>query len=213
MPSCARDRWSMSRRLELGTCWRSPGRVASRCSSLRERSDDCRRERCFHSPRRLGGVIVLPDPDHRPAEIFQMSVGRPVALLVPSKLVRLPELVVRRVRRVDRAHVPEAAVHEDGDLRAREDDVCSASRRLGKGALDAEPSTTGVQRPAQRGLRSGISASLTAHASTCLGGRRQPAVGHACHGDTSAPTRSHKATRWLAKLARVEYSGRAWVDP
>lgn len=133
--------------------------MASLSSSLRERSDARRAERRFHPIRGLGRILVLPDADHRLAEILQMSAGLPVAFLVPSKLVRPPELVVRRPRRVDRTDVPEAAVHEDCDLRAREDDIRSASRQPRKGALDAEPSTAGVHHPAQRDFRGGIPAS------------------------------------------------------
>jgi hypothetical protein len=89
-----------------------------------------------------GGILMLPYADDEPAEPCQVIVVTTVALTVPLDL-RRPVLRVRLGEdSVTRAAVPEAAVNEDCDAGAQEDDVDprGASTRSDP-EVDAEPKT------------------------------------------------------------------------
>lgn len=73
-------------------------------------------------------VITFPDPDDSPAFLGKLLIGLPVPRARPRKLVR-PPLRVRATRGALAAvSMPETAVAEDGDSRAKEDDVSLPSQ-------------------------------------------------------------------------------------
>src|SRR5258707_1972862 len=103
--------------------------------------------------------LVLPEPDHRPARLAKSRISGPVPVDVTAQL-RFPVPGIRRwLAAVLRTAVPEAAIHEDGDLPGGEHDVRPDPDPVGQvesvilAIAEAEP----VQRPPQRqlGLRGG----------------------------------------------------------
>lgn len=106
---------------------------------------------------------MLPDTNDSPPEGLQVSCGLSVALLIAPELRGPPRLVVAGVCRMVGADVPEATVHEDRDLRAREQQIGPASRHTWEWAVHAEAAAAGVQDLAQRELRGSVPGPLTAH--------------------------------------------------
>lgn len=70
---------------------------------------------------------MLPDPHNNPSVVSQTAVGVPVSRHVGGDLLSPPLCVCFGSRTVNRAPVPEAAVHEDGDAKARKGDVGASS--------------------------------------------------------------------------------------
>jgi hypothetical protein len=64
------------------------------------------------------------------------------------------------------ATVPKTAVHADGQFRAGEQDVDSASRQSGNGGVDSITEAMRVQQPAQAELRSSFAAGQCCEAGT-----------------------------------------------
>ena len=133
---------------------------------------------------RIPTNLALPHPDDLPSAILCKMRGPAVALGVAAYLVG-PELRVgsrpRRLAAVLGAAVPEAPVHEHGDVARREHEVGGASLR--DPPMEPEPpaaawtalrsSTSGaaftLRRPARCAPRSALTQSC-ATAPTCVGG-------------------------------------------
>src|SRR5258708_15554859 len=109
--------------------------------------------------------LVLPEPDHRPARLAKSRISGPVPVDVTAQL-RFPVPGIRRwLAAVLRTAVPEAAIHEDGDLPGGEHDVRPDPYPVGQresvilAIAEAEP----VQRPPQRQLGLGVGAAGSPH--------------------------------------------------
>src|SRR5829696_3259520 len=113
----------------------------------------------------LGYVLVLPGAEHLPAVTCERAVDSTVSGDVASEL-RLPVRGVRTWRvAVVRAAVPEAAVDEDGEARAREDHVGSNdSGRSRDWVIDPEAQPTSVELRPQSQFRSCVTPTVAAHA-------------------------------------------------
>ena len=71
-------------------------------------------------------VLVLPDVDRDPAQFLEVTIDPAVALDIAVEFLPPPVAVCLRHGPVLRALVPEAAIHEHGDLRRTEYQVrCS----------------------------------------------------------------------------------------
>src|SRR5688572_5751010 len=79
--------------------------------------------RDLHALRGCIGVLVLPHADDLPASASQHVVNLAIPISVPAQLRHPVVTVGLRDHLVLRAVVPEAAVDEDGDSGAGEDDV------------------------------------------------------------------------------------------
>src|SRR5829696_904503 len=113
----------------------------------------------------LGYVLVLPGAEHLPSVTCERAVDSTVSGDVASEL-RLPVRGVRPWRvAVVRAAVPEAAVDEDGEARAREDHVGSNdSGRSRDWVIDPEAQPTSVELRPQSQFRSCVTPTVAAHA-------------------------------------------------
>src|SRR5260221_8082252 len=117
--------------------------------------------------------LVLPEPDHRPARLAKSRISGPVPVDVTAQL-RFPVPGIRRwLAAVLRTAVPEAAIHEDGDLPGGQHDVRPDPYPVGQlesvilAIAEAEP----VQRPPQRQLGLGVGAAVSPHVRRTPGAR------------------------------------------
>src|SRR5260370_39713565 len=117
--------------------------------------------------------LVLPEPDYLPAGLTKSGIRGPVPVHVAAQLGFPVPSIRRWLAAVLRTAMPEAAIHEDGDLPGGEHDVWPDPDPVSKvepvilAIAEAQP----VQRPPQRqlGLRGG--AAVGPHA------RRTPGAG------------------------------------
>src|SRR5947208_506274 len=79
------------------------------------------------APGSLSGILVLPDPHHRPSSLRQLSVCILVSSAVRSDLFSPPLGIALRPSTVLRASVPKAAIDENCDTGGREDNVHRAT--------------------------------------------------------------------------------------
>lgn len=106
-------------------------------------------------------VLVLPEPKNRPPQLQQMTIGVPVALDIPTEFGLPPIGIVLRSDPVLRATVPEASIHEDGDSRRAEEEICASSRHIWQRRIDSVTEPAAVQLSAQREFRLRVSSGLT----------------------------------------------------
>lgn len=92
-------------------------------------------------------VGVLPEAQDEPALAHEVRVGLAIPLDIASQLSPPPGCVADRLGRVVRASMPEAPVDEDGDARAREEDVGATAREAGERMVDAVAQAAPVQSP------------------------------------------------------------------
>jgi hypothetical protein len=134
---------------------------------------------------RILGGLVLPDADHRPAGFMQRSVGTPVALDVATQLGRPIPLVTRGLSSMDGADMPEAAIHEDSNFPASEDDVWpNADSVQVESVIFAEPVAERMEGGAKPDLRFRVDASVRLHVPRPADVERFRAPG--CLGDHSS---------------------------
>ena len=136
-----------------------------------------------YRPRTVGGVLnrrkdrldgflqpcVLPHPHDAPAGVLKRGVRLLIALDVPAELGSPVPLVAGGLPSVHRTHMPEAPVHEHGDLAPGEHDVGSDP-----GARQIEPMV----------LPEAEAASVQCGTELDLGLRVDPAVGLHVAGPT-----------------------------
>lgn len=160
---------------------------------------------------------MLPESEDRPAEVLQVSGGRLVASAVLLEL-RGPPVTVRGWHLpVLRAAMPEAAVDEHSDLRAREGDVDRSSRQAGNGVVDAVAVPRCVQQTAQRQFRPGVPPGVPAHPRRHTGRARHRTVGHVTASRTTPRARSarRREERWpwratAGRRCRSAWRSRSW---
>ncbi len=126
----------------------------------------------LHFVRGCGHIVVLPHAYRLPPDLSETGVR----VTIPSA-VRLelppPELSVSAGERgVLRAHVPKAAIDEDGDFLVREDEVGSTAAVDDELPLETEPEPTAVQLRAQSDLWRRVGTAGTTHPSADSGRRR-----------------------------------------
>lgn len=110
--------------------------------------------------------VVLPKPQNPPSGLRELFVHPPIPINVRPEFGS-PELFVRlRVCSVEKALVPEAAVHEDGQALAQEDDV----RLAGELASDSVSQSGRPQGAAKPHLRLRSTVPNIRHAATPLFG-------------------------------------------
>ena len=102
-------------------------------------------------------VLVLPRPDDDPASRLKRVIVGAVAVDVALQLGRPPANVALRWAEMLRAAMPEAAVDEDGDPCAGEDNIGTASDAAKRGEMlpEAQPAPMQLrtQRPLHRAVR------------------------------------------------------------
>jgi hypothetical protein len=109
---------------------------------------------------------VLPHPDHEPAGCRKRTIGLAVALNVAFELVPPPVCIRLWTRRVERAHVPEAAIDEDDHLDRPEHDVSAATDTRKGSLVDSIAKAEPMQLLANAKLRLRIAAALALHAAS-----------------------------------------------
>src|SRR5258708_4927486 len=106
---------------------------------------------------------MFPDANYVPAGLFEQPVGLRVALTVSADLLG-PELrVPPRWPVVVWAAVPVAAVDEDGEAGACEDDIRGAPHGRNWARRDAVPQSQSVEVRAKSQLGSGVAVSVASH--------------------------------------------------
>jgi len=134
--------------------------------------DNC----CSNARGGLDGVLVLPHANGRPPSGLEPLVSVPVPQAVPFDL-GYPVVGVRRWRNIVlRARVPEAAIHEDGHMSLREDQVGPSADRGDGREVHSVPKPQGVDCAPEAHLRGGVSPSISEH-DVPNGGRGRPRVG------------------------------------
>lgn len=125
-------------------------------------------------------VLVLPHAKHGPSEGAEMAVCVTVPLDVARELGTPPRGVRSGRCLVLRASVPEAAVDEDRDLRAGEQDIRPTSRHAWQGVVDSVPEPQPMKLPTQEQLRLGVAGRLPRH--PCGGAWQHVSERHARRG-------------------------------
>lgn len=128
---------------------------------LRLTAGNCSFDRLY----RLNYWLMLPDTNHNPSILFKDRSVATIPLDVLSDL-RLPIGAIRRRKGpVVRAAMPEAAVNENRDLLARENEIRTngtASARLYR-EVNSISETCGMSGFPYRLFRSGVAAAVGAH--------------------------------------------------
>lgn len=109
------------------------------------------------------GRVVLPDADRVPARLLESTIGVPVPFGVCQDLFAPERRIVFRPRAVLRTAVPEASVHEYGDLGAWEYNVRLAAQAGDDATVQAEPQAKRVELRAKGPLDRGVSFCLPTH--------------------------------------------------
>ena len=120
-----------------------------------------------------------PNAEYSPPGRRQSEIVSAVPSDIGVELLAPPVPVCFRLGGVDRAPVPEAAVDEHEELRAREHDVGFASQTLDRGEVDAVAEASSVEFAAQGEFGAGIAASIGSHGRPGGGGRRGGAASRA----------------------------------
>lgn len=177
---------------------RSLGVGRRRSSSLNQRSD-----------LRGGadGILMLPDPDNRPAGFNQPRVRVRITPLVRLDLGAPVIRIGLRVDPVLRTAVPEAAVDEHGNPSPREDHVRASTEGRLRREINAEPQSARVQEPSDRELRLRVPALVGLHIAPHRF-RRGPRV-HTDNGSRSRCPLGIEETA-TASCSRSPSSARQW---
>lgn len=88
---------------------------------------------------------MRPKAQHGPAIRFQRRVVAPIARDVGIQFQLPPLAVGLRLRAVEGAAMPEAAVHEDGDAASGEQDVGATPESLDRRCVFAKPEPSSVE--------------------------------------------------------------------
>lgn len=136
-------------------------RLADEDSSTSRRTPD---HECPDPVGRLLCRLVFPYPNGRPARVEEQRVGLAVARLVPFDLFG-PVPAVRPMLPLAMvwATVPEATVHEDGDLRAGEHEIRLAWQLSKRSAVDEVAQSPAVKDPPESQLGPGVPPGEPAH--------------------------------------------------
>jgi hypothetical protein len=120
---------------------------------------DLRNDHRYHLFREL----VLPEPQDRPSRLPEHFRHLGITLRVARQLGQ-PVVGVRlRLRRVDRAAVPEAPVDEHSHLLLREDDVGTAADCRRRTEVDSVPESPGMQKPTHGEFWLGVTPLVSEH--------------------------------------------------
>jgi hypothetical protein len=109
-------------------------------------------------------VLVLPEPEDRPAESSEVVVRLTVPRDVLRELLGPPAAVRHRGSPVLGAGVPEAPVDEHRQATPGERDVGASTSHPGQGQVHAKPKTSPVQLTPERHLGRSITSGLSGHA-------------------------------------------------
>ncbi len=117
---------------------------------------------------------MLPDSDHSPPRVAQLSVVESIPLHVSGDLGAPVGGVGLGARSMLWASVPEAAIHKNGYLLAPEDDVRSAAQPLQRFRVDAIAQPAPMKLRAKGELGAGVSLAVAFHGRSngWRGGRR-----------------------------------------
>ena len=107
--------------------------------------------------------LVLPHPNHGPSRVVQLGIVEPVTLYVSSDLRAPVGGVGSRARSVLWTPVPEAAVHEHGNLLAAKDDVRPTSQSLHWRCVNAIAEAPPMKLRAQGKLRTSVALAVALH--------------------------------------------------
>src|ERR1700677_873592 len=111
----------------------------------------------------LDWIVVFPHADYDPPGCRQFLICLGITDSVCVDLLA-PEVSITCRRAVMvRASMPEATVHEDGDLVAREDHVRGGATFTHRLSVDQIAQPTAVERPTERQFWPGVSAAIGAH--------------------------------------------------
>lgn len=109
------------------------------------------------------GVVVFPDPEREPARISQPRVGVAVPGNVPADLLRPIVLVGLRDPAMLGAPVPEASVHEYGDLGKSEHEIGTSTEVWERLNVHLVSETSSVDLRPDSQLRSRVPPSVALH--------------------------------------------------
>jgi hypothetical protein len=103
---------------------------------------------------------MFPEAEHRPSGVFKQLVSLPIPLHVPAELLGPEATVGARGGVVLRTTVPEAAVEEDGDPGASENEVGPAADVWDWGLIDAIAQPKGVNGGPEAAFGLGVTAAV-----------------------------------------------------
>lgn len=133
--------------------------------------------------RGIHGHLVLPNPDYGPSGCAECGLVKAVTLDVSSNLRAPIGGVGSGAGPVLWAVVPEAAIDEDGNLLATEDDVGPAAQALQWSGVDSIAEATPMQLRPEGKLRASVALAIALH-DRPGGGRR----GRGRFGNDGAPS-------------------------
>lgn len=171
---------------------------------------------CLDEAHGVSHLLVLPHPDNRPTGLDQQLFRLPIPFDVATKFGRPPCSVRLGPCGMQRAAVPEAAVHVDGNTASRECDVDGPAAASWYRPGDSVAMPSSVEGASEGELRRRplpelsphpIGRSGTAHhrqtRGRCAVTRRQSAHRHRCH---------HHGANRAARRASVKHRGPTMSD-
>jgi len=160
---------------------RSPSSAQScRCAPLRPSAS--RPESTKNASRDLIGRLMLPRPHDPPACTFQNRGCPNVPLLVALNFRRPVGAIRCRKPTVLRASVPIAAIHEDGDATASEDDVRAGAQSIDNDREVDPIAKANAVKPSPEGqLRRSIRPAVALHRLARRGAGSRRRRGKTCH--------------------------------
>lgn len=129
---------------------------------------------------------MLPHPDHDPPRVVQLGIVDPVTLYVSSDLCAPVGGVGSRARSVLWTAMPEAAVHEYGNLLAAKDDVRATSQPLHRRGVNAIAEPPPMKLRAQGKLRPSVALAVALHSGSYGWGGGRRGFWNDSHGQVAA---------------------------
>lgn len=123
----------------------------------------------FHAAGGLAGVLMLPDAQHPPPRSTQPAIGVCIAQSIGLDLCPPIRGVGLWPGPMLGTPVPEAAIDEDRNTSAGEEDVCAPSKARQGLAIDPKPESATMQQRTDGQLRPGVTRAVRSHASRGLG--------------------------------------------
>lgn len=121
------------------------------------------RYRVIDSCGRQRHVFVFPYSHHKPFGLSEFLIGSSIAIDVQGQFLCPPLGICLWKRPMVWARVPEAPIHEDGDFRWPEDDICSTAHTRQDTSINTEAQTHAVKVATQFALGLSVSLTLSSH--------------------------------------------------
>lgn len=139
--------------------------------ALAERANSTGPDHVDHALSDVGRHLMFPGSQHRPTVALKCLISMTIALSIPLNLLSPVLRIELRHRVVLGTSVPETPADEDGDPRARDEEVGPAVDAGKRAGIDAVAEPSSVHEAPRRKFGLGVAATVrfhrTSHAARC----------------------------------------------